>query len=131
MGVVAFQKQWQPKVEQDLNTTVNKVSENSYEVVLKLTVNAMIEDKTAFLVEVQQAGLFHISGVEGPQLAHLFNTMCAQILFPYAREAIDSAVVKGGFPALHIPPINFDALFAQAMREARAQAEASKEATAE
>lgn len=131
MGAAAFQKPWQPKIEQDLNTTVNKVNDNSYEVILKLTVNALIEGNTAFLVEVQQAGLFHISGLEGPQLAHLFNTMCAQILFPYAREAIDSAVVKGGFPALHIPPINFDALFAQAMREARAQAEADKETAAE
>lgn len=122
MGVAAFQKQGQPKIEQDLNTAINKVSDNSYEVVLKLTVNATIEESTAFLVEVQQAGLFQISGVDGPQLAHVFNTMCAQILFPYAREAIDGAVVKGGFPALHLPPINFDALFAQAVRDARANA---------
>jgi preprotein translocase subunit SecB len=125
MGLMVLQKQWQPKIEQDLNTSVNKLSDTSYEVVLKLTVNATVEDKTAFLVEVQQAGLFQISGLEGPQLAHVFNTMCAQILFPYAREAIDSVVVKGGFPALNLPPINFDALFAQAVREARTNAEAS------
>lgn len=124
LGVAAFQTQAQPKVEQDLNTSINKVKDNTFEVILKLTVNATVEDKTAFLVEVQQAGLFQISGVEGPQLAHIFNTMCAQILFPYAREAIDSAVVKGGFPALHLPPINFDALFAQAVRDAKAQANA-------
>ncbi len=124
-GLLSLQKQWQPKIEQDLNTSVNKLNDQSFEVVLKLTVNATIEEKTAFLVEVQQAGLFHIEGLEGPQLAHVFNTMCAQILFPYAREAIDSAVVKGGFPALNLPPINFDALFAQAVREARASAEAS------
>jgi preprotein translocase subunit SecB len=127
MGIAALQKQWQPKIEQDLNTSVNKIGETSYEVVLKLTINALVEDKTAFLVEVQQAGLFQIGGaLEAPQMAHLFNTVCAQILFPYAREAIDSAVVKGGFPALNLPPINFDALFAQAMREARANAESAK-----
>lgn len=125
MGILALQKQWQPKIEQDLNTSVHKLNENSYEVILKLTVNATIEGKTAFLVEVQQAGLFHINGLEGPQLAHVFNTMCAQILFPYAREAIDSAIVKGGFPALHLPPINFDALFAQAVRDAQANAKTS------
>lgn len=126
MGMMVLQKQWQPKIEQDLNTSVNKLNENSYEVILKLTVNATIEGKTAFLVEIQQGGLFQITGLEGPQLAHVFNTMCAQILFPYAREAIDNVVVKGGFPALNLPPINFDALFAQAMREVRANAEANK-----
>ncbi len=124
MGLAALQQQWQPKIEQDLNTSVNKLNDTGYEVVLKLTVNATVEGKTAFLVEIQQAGLFQITGLEGPQLAHVFNTMCAQILFPYAREAIDNVVIKGGFPALNLPPINFDALFAQAVRSARANAEA-------
>lgn len=122
-GIASLQKQWQPKIEQDINTSANKLGEQTYEVVLKITVNAIVDGKTAFLVEVQQAGLFQI-GIEGPQLAQIFNTLCAQTLFPYAREAVDNVIVKGGFPALNMPPINFDALFAHAIREARANAEA-------
>lgn len=121
-----------PKISQDLNTSVNKMDNDRYEVIFKLTINAQVGEKTAFLVEVQQAGLFLIKGMEGPQLAQVLNTMCPQILFPYAREVIDSCAVKGGFPALALPPINFDALFVRAMKQAQAaQAEknASKEAT--
>jgi len=73
-----------------------------------------------------QPKIFGITGVEGPQLAQILNTMCPQILFPYAREAIDSCAVKGSFPALALPPINFDALFARAVQEAQ-QAQAEKE----
>lgn len=116
---------WQPKVNQDLNTVVNRVQEDLFEVVLNLTVTVnMDDDKTAFLVEVHQAGLFTVVGLEGPQLQHLLSAQCPQILFPYAREAIDNLVVRGGFPPLMLPPINFDALFAQAMNEAQAKAEA-------
>lgn len=122
MGVAALNLKVQPKVEQDLNTQARKVAEDLYEVVLQLTVSAKLkEEKTAFLVEVQQAGLFRIVGIEEPHLPHLFNTHCAKALFPYAREAIDNVVVKGGFPALQLPPINFDVLFAHAMREARSK----------
>ena len=114
---------WQPKVSQDLNTQVNKVQDDLYEVVLKITVTVTVDDKTAFLVEVHQAGLFGIKGPEGPQLQHLLSSQCPHILFPYARECIDSLCVRGGFPPLMLPPINFDALFAQAVSEARKRAE--------
>ncbi len=117
---------WQPKVNQDLNTQVNRIKDDLFEVVLNLTVTVNNEeDKAAFLVEVHQAGLFAVSGLEGPQLQHLLSSQCPQILFPYAREAVDNLVVRGGFPPLMLPPINFDALFAQAMVEARKQAEAA------
>lgn len=129
MGVMAFRGGWQPKINQDLNTTVNKLDDDHYEVVLKLTISATHEDKTPFLVEVQQAGLFVIKGVEGKQLAQALNTMCPQILFPYAREVIDNCVVKGGFPALALPPINFDALFLRAVQKAE-QAQMEKDGTA-
>jgi protein-export chaperone SecB len=127
MGVEAFKQTWQPKINQDLNTIVNKVEDDLYEVVLKLTVSAVIEGKTVFLVEVQQAGLFVIRQLEPRQMAQIFNTVCPQILFPYAREVIDSCAVKGTFPALAIPPINFDALFLRAMQQAQA-AQAEKDA---
>ncbi|GLS25797.1 protein-export chaperone SecB [Marinibactrum halimedae] len=125
MGAEAFRKQWKPKVGQELNTKTNKIEDNLYEVILTLTITVKIEEETAFLVEVQQAGLFSISGLEGQQLAQVMNTACPQILFPYAREAIDNVVTKGSFPALMLPPINFDALFAQALAQAKAKSEES------
>lgn len=127
LGVESFKQAWQPKINQDLNTIVNKVEDDLYEVVLKMTVSAVIEDKTVFLVEVQQAGLFVVRQLEPRQMAQIFNTVCPQILFPYAREVIDSCAVKGTFPALAIPPINFDALFLRAMQQAQA-AQAEKDA---
>lgn len=130
LGVEGFKQNWQPKIAQDINTTANKVEDGLYEVILKLTVNVQVQDKTVFLVEVHQAGLFGIKGVEGPALAQLLNTMCPQILFPYAREVIDSCAIKGGFPALAIPPVNFDMLFARAVQEAqKAQKEKEEGAT--
>ncbi len=122
-GAEAFKQQWQPKIGQDLNTTSKRIDDEHFEVVLKITINVQVEDKTIFLVEVQQAGLFLVKDIEGQQLAQLLNTMCPQILFPYAREAIDNCALKGSFPALALPPINFDALFARAVAQQKAQAE--------
>ena len=129
MGAEAFRKQWKPQVNQELNTKTNKIEDNLYEVTLTLTITVKLEEETAFLVEVHQAGLFGIQGIEGQQLAQVLNTVCPNILFPYAREAIDNVITKGSFPALMLPPINFDALFAQAVAQAKQQAEGAEEAT--
>jgi len=87
------------------------------EVVLTVTVTAKLGDKTAYLVEVHQAGVFTVSGFEGDQLAHMLGSFCPSILFPYAREAISDIVGKGGFPQILLTPVNFDALFAQHKQE--------------
>ncbi|WKD49966.1 protein-export chaperone SecB [Microbulbifer spongiae] len=126
MGVEVFKKQWKPQVNQELNTKTAKIDEDLYEVALTLTITVKLEEETAFLVEVKQAGLFGIKGLEGQQLAQALNTACPQILFPYAREVIDNAVVKGSFPALMLPPVNFDALFATALNQAQKQAEGAQ-----
>ena len=118
--------QAQPAISQDLNTVINTVAENLYEVILKLTVTVKLEDKVAFLTEVHQAGLFQVKGLEGPQLQHCLSSTCPSILFPYVRETIDTLVVKGGFPPISLPPINFDAVYAKAVAEAQARAEAEK-----
>ncbi|WP_193162803.1 protein-export chaperone SecB [Microbulbifer hainanensis] len=131
MGAEVFKKQWQPQVNQELNTKTAKIDEDLYEVALTLTITVKLEEETAFLVEVQQAGLFTVKGLEGQQLAQALNTACPQILFPYAREVVDNAVTKGSFPALMLPPINFDALFAAALAQAQQQAEGAKEEQAE
>ncbi len=131
MGIEAFKQQWQPKVNQELNTKTNKIDDSNYEVVLTLTITVKIGEETAFLIEVQQAGLFLIAGLENQALAQVLNTTCPNILFPYVREAIDNIVTKGSFPALMLPPINFDALFVQAVQQARQQAEAQGEGQAD
>lgn len=127
MGAGAFRKQWKPAVNQELNTKTNKVEDGLYEVILTLTITVKIEEETAFLVEVHQGGLFAVNGIEGQGLAQVLNTVCPNILFPYAREAIDNVVTKGSFPALMLPPINFDALFAQALAQAKQKAEGGSE----
>lgn len=113
MGAEAFLKQYQPSVNQELATETHKIDETHYEVVLKLTITATTEDKTIFLVEIQKAGIFYIKGIPAANLPRVLNTVCPQILFPYARETIDSILTKGTFPALMLAPVNFDALFAQ------------------
>ena len=121
-----FRKQWQPAVNVDLNTKSNKIDENgNYEVVLTVTITAKMDDETAFLVEVQQAGVFMISGFEGENLRRILGTAAPNILFPYARENIDSLCVKGGFPALMLAPVNFEALYQQAINQAAQQNEAA------
>lgn len=108
-GSKAFSQQWRPQVNLDLNTRNSKLDDDNYEVVLTLTVTAKQEDETAFLVEVQQGGIFLCKGLEGDQLHQVLGSLCPSILFPYARETIDSLVVKGSFPPLMIAPVNFEA----------------------
>ena len=97
------------------------------EVVLTLTVTAKIEEKAAFIVEIQQAGVFLIDGLTPPQVAQTLGAFCPNILFPYARETIDTLVVKGSFPALMLQPVNFDAIYADAVRRRQAEAAAGTE----
>ena len=115
LGYTAVQKQWNPKVQLDLNTTNTKIDEQNYEVVLTLTVTAKQDEDTAFLVEVQQAGIFGAAGFAQQQLHQILNMMCPNILFPYARETVDSLVLRGSFPPLMIAPVNFEALYQQAL----------------
>ena len=127
-----FKKAWQPKVNVELNTRSNPIDEQgNFEVILSVTLTAKVDDETAFLVEVQQAGIFFIQGFTEDQLRRLLGTAAPNILFPYARENIDSLVVKGGFPPIMLAPVNFDALFDQAMQQQAAQqaAAASEPAT--
>lgn len=128
MGVEVFSKPNKPTIQQDLNIQVNPISNDLVEVVLLITVTAAIDARTVFLVEVKQAGLFIIAGIQGPQLTQLINIACPQILFPYARETVDSILSRGGFPPIMLPPINFDAVFAQAVQAVRQQTAAAPEA---
>jgi len=112
-----------PKTDLNLRSAHTAVAEKTHEVVLTVTVEAKEEDNTMFLVELQQAGLFHIDGYTEDEFKALVGSFCPNILFPYAREVISSIVSKGGFPEFLLQPINFDALYAQGLAQAQAEAE--------
>jgi preprotein translocase subunit SecB len=123
-----FQTEWTPDVKLDLDTQSRELGENVYEVVLRLTVTVKNGDteneKTAFLCEVQQGGIFTAENMEAGQLAHCLGAFCPNILFPYARETISSLVVKGTFPQLNLAPVNFDALFMNYLQQQAQEGEA-------
>ena len=117
-----FTKEWKPDVKLDLDNRSAKLEEGVYEVTLSLTVTAKIEDQTAFLCEVQQAGIFVLGNMPEAQMAHMLGAFCPNTLFPYARETVSNLVNRGTFPALNLSPVNFDALFAQYVQQAQAKA---------
>lgn len=119
-----FTQEWHPDTNLDLNTHVNTLGNNNYEVELLITITVKSNEQTAFLVEVKQAGVFFIQGYAAEQLNHLLAAYCPNILFPYAREVIAGMVSKGSFPELHLSPINFDALYARRLQEEQAKAQA-------
>ena len=125
-----FMKQWQPKVTVELNTKSDAIdTEGNFEVVLSITITAKIEDETAFLIEVQQAGIFYIKGFEGEDLRRILGTAAPNVLFPYARETIDTVCVKGAFPAIMLAPVNFDAVYQQALAQSQTAAKGGTAAT--
>lgn len=122
-----FKKEWKPEVQLDLDTRSTKIDEELYEIVLAVTVTAKIGEETAFLCEVQQAGIFTL-GDDMPEQnkAHMMGSFCPTTLFPYARETISNLVNRGTFPALNLAPVNFDAIFAAYLQK-RAQQEQTQE----
>src|SRR6185295_17680857 len=110
-----FRTQWQPKVDLDLQMSSQDLGDHLYEVVIHLTLGIKIapEDKVAFLIELKQAGIFALQGLTAEQLERALATTCPEILFPYAREAISGLAMRGGFPQLALPPINFEAMYLQ------------------
>lgn len=115
---------WDPKTNLNLRSTHSAGTGELHEVVLTLTVETKHEDKTLFLIELQQAGLFQIAGYNEQEFAAVVGSFCPNLLFPYAREAISGIVSRGGFPELLLQPINFDALYAQSRAEQQNRAAA-------
>ncbi len=116
---------WAPQTNLNLRSAHNELENGVHEVVLTITVDAKEDDKTVFLVELQQAGLFELKGYEDDERAAITGSYCPSILFPYARESIAGVIQKGGFPEFVLQPINFDALYMQSQQQA---AEAASEA---
>jgi preprotein translocase subunit SecB len=118
-----FKQEWKPAVNLDLNTNAEPIEDSSYEITLTITATVKNDDKTAYLIEVQQAGIFHIAGFDEKYLGGMLGSFCPNILFPYAREAVSDIVTRGGFPQMLLAPINFDALYQQHLQQQQQQAE--------
>lgn len=110
-----------PQVEIQLQTNGQNLGDGAYDVVLTVTVTARIEDKTVFLVEVGQAGIFRIFNVPEENLEPLIAVACPNILFPYAREVVSDAVTRAGFSPVVLQPVNFEGMYMARMQEAQAQ----------
>lgn len=117
------QADWKPTTDLNLRSSHSPLDDEHHEVVLTVTVEAKADDKTIFLVELHQAGLFEIAGYEGDEFGAIVGSFCPNILFPYARESISTLIQKGGFPEFVLQPINFDALYMQSQQQ-KATAEA-------
>ena len=122
-GPAAFSEQTQPQLQMNLSQKVQRLSDNAFEVLLGVTLTCTIGEKTAYIAEVQQAGVFGLAGFDDTTLDAMLGTHCPTVLYPYARQAISDLINGGGFPPFLLQPINFEALYADSLRQ-RAQQQA-------
>jgi preprotein translocase subunit SecB len=124
-----FTGEWKPAVTLNISTRATDLGSDSKEVVLEISAEAKQNDTVAFLVELQQAGIFTLRGFDESGLERMLTTYCPAQLYPYAREVIADMVGKGGFPQLHLQPVNFEAMVAQARAGASSDDSVSEGAT--
>ena len=113
----SFKQQEAPTIEIGLRTKADQIEPDIYESVLTITLTAKTGDKTLFLVEASQAGIFTIRGVPPDQMQGVLAVHCPTVIFPYIRETLADAVTRAGFPPVHLAPINFEALYAQQLAQ--------------
>jgi len=118
-----FQENWSPEINVGLGSEVTKLDEQNVELALKVTVEAKHEDKTVFLVEVQQAALFLIQGFSEEEADALMGVAAPNVVFPYAREVVSDLVTRGSFPQFVLQPVNFEAIYTQQRQAKAAEAE--------
>jgi preprotein translocase subunit SecB len=121
-----FTRDFQPQLDVDLNVESKKLEDGIFHVVVRVTATTKMEERTAFLCEVEQAGIFGISGFDEGELNYLLGAQCPNTLFPYAREAVSDLVIRGGFPQLLLEPVNFDAMYANHMQQQEGDAETAQ-----
>ena len=114
-----FAEREPPQIEVNLHNEARALEAGAYEVVLTATVTAKFKDKTAFLIEVAQAGIFRIRNIQTQELDAALCVTCGNILYPYLRESISSVVARGGFPVFFLNHINFEALYQQRLLQQR------------
>jgi preprotein translocase subunit SecB len=116
----SFLQQEAPQVEVSLQTRGEPVGENVFESVLTVTITAKVGEQTMFLVEVAQAGVFQLRNIPQQEMQPILGIHCPNILFPYARETVANAIIRAGFPPVHLAPINFEVLYAQQLQQMQA-----------
>ncbi|MBP8098798.1 MAG: protein-export chaperone SecB [Arenimonas sp.] len=116
-----FNEQGQPQLSMNLNQKVGRLEGDSFEVVLGVTLTCTMNEKTVYLAEVEQAGIFGLTGFDDRTLDMMLGTYCPNVLFPYVRQSISDLITSGGFPPFYMQPINFEALYAEGLRR-RAEA---------
>ena len=116
-----FMEQVQPQLEVQISNAAQSFAENYFEVTVTATVTAKVAERTLFLAEVAQAGIFSVRNVPAADLDPLLGVGCPTILFPYLRESISDLVVRGGFPPVLLSPVSFEALYMQRMQQAQQQ----------
>ncbi len=121
-----FQEQGQPALQLNLGQKVAPLTDGVFEVVLTVSLTCTVNEKNAYLAEVQQAGIFGVSGFDAANTEGLLGTFAPNALFPYARQAISEMVQAGGFPPYLLQPINFDQIYAEALRRRQEQGDASQ-----
>lgn len=118
-----------PQTQLNIRSSAQEVAPDTQEVTLTLTIEAKDKDVTLFLIEVAQSGIFLIQGYTPEEKSILIGSFCPNTLYPFARETVADIVTKGGFPQLLLQPINFDALYQQAVQERAARGSALAAAT--
>ena len=118
---VIFNENVQPDLQLNLNQKVQRLSDEAFEVVLGVTLTCKAGDKTAYVAEVEQAGVFGLIGLEPQAIDVLLGTQCPNILFPYVRQLISDLIQAGGFPPFFLQPINFEGLYAETLRQRQAE----------
>lgn len=121
-----FTRPWQPQVDVQVNSRVDDLKNEAWQITLSVTVTAKLGEETAFLVEAHQAGVFSVKGFsQNAELGAVLGAYCPNLLFPFARETISDLVQRAGFPQLLLQPINFDALYLEHQRRQQQQAAAA------
>lgn len=115
-----FLEQDTPELETQLNVNATNFAEGLYEVVVTATVSTKVKDKVVFLVELGQAGIFQIRNFPADQIDPLVGIHCASVLYPYLRANMADLITRAGFPALHMPNVNFEAFYAQRLEQTQA-----------
>jgi preprotein translocase subunit SecB len=112
-----FTEKWEPTVDVNLNSNAKKVPQDLFEVAITVTITVKNGDKTSYLVEATQVGIFGVKGFSDEEIGPLLGSFCPSVLFPYLREVVSEIVTKGGFPPMLLNPVNFDALYAQHVQQ--------------
>ena len=116
-----FNEQAQPQLQMNLQQAVQRLNDSAYEVVLGINLTCTIGDKSIYVAEVKQAGVFGLAGFDAATLDGMLGVHCPTVLYPYARQLISDLIQAGGFPPFFLQPINFEALYAEGLRQRAAQ----------